>query len=250
MSRVTFEILPWQHRALEYENELIPIVGGLGSGKSWLCAEKYIRRIFRYPKSIFWIVVPTLKAAKAGTLVTFKAALDDHGITWRENKTDLTIHVKTGPRYWTEVKTWPATEWQRLKSIEMSTIWADECQEWENGEAAFEFLVGRRRLDPLANHAYGAMMSTQLLMSANPPRLGKAHWLYTKLVKQKIADFVFYVTTYDNHILLERDPTYLPRLQRTLSPEMFDIDVLGKWSDGVSGRVYYAFKEAMNVLEI
>lgn len=238
--------LPWQLDFLAYENDEIPVIGGVRSGKSWICGAKFVKRIQRYPRATGnYIVVPTLKAAREGTLKTFKATLLDLSLEFKQNKTDLSLSVRLGPKLWNRIIIWPESEYERLKSQEIDTVWCDEAQVWESGQAAYDFILTRLSPTPEAVR-FHPDLKPQLILSANPPHT-TLHWLYKYFVENAQPGMrVFRVGSYDNYLLPNRDQ-YLNRLKERLDEDLFRIEVLGEWGDLGVGRVYRAFVQEKHV---
>lgn len=244
--RKVLKALPWQLDFLAYhDDDLIPVIGGVRSGKSWICGARFIKRLQRYPRATGnYIIVPTLKAARHGTLKTFKASLYELGIEFTQSKTDLSLQLRFGPKLWCPVIVWPESEYERLKGQEIDTAWCDEAQVWESGAAAYDFIQTRLSPTPEAIR-FHPDLKPELMLSANPPH-STSHWLYQYFVVRKVAKRVWRVGSYDNYLLPNRD-RYLQRLKETLDPELFKIEVLGEWGDLGIGRAYYSFVNERNV---
>lgn|GEM_PF-4256959 len=241
------QALPWQIDCLAYEHDVIPIIGGVRSGKSWIAGAKFVKRLQRYSKATGnYIIVPTLKAARHGTLKTFKNTLIDLGLEFKQSLTDLSISVRLGPRLWSQVIVWPESEYERLKGQELDTVWCDEAQVWNSGSDAYDFILTRMSPTPEAIRNHPGMQP-QLILSANPPH-ETSHWLYQYFVKNKVAPRLFRVGSYENYLLPNREQ-YLERLRTNLDPELFKIEVMGEWGDLRVGRVYTSFVQEQNVSE-
>lgn len=241
------EALPWQLDCLAYEDDVVPIIGGVRSGKSWIAGAKFVKRLMRYPRATGnYIIVPSLKAAKHGTLKTFKNTLFELGIEYKQNLTDLSISIRLGPRLWSQIIVWPETEYERLKGQEIDSAWCDEAQVWQAGSDAYDFIMTRMSPTPEAIR-YHPELQPQLILTANPPH-ETSHWLYQYFVKRKVAKKLFRVGSFDNYLLPNREQ-YLERLKNTLDPELFKIEVLGEWGDLGVGRVYHCFVHEKHVSE-
>jgi len=244
-----FLALPWQLDFLAYEptDGVSPVIGGVRSGKSWIAGAKFVKRIQKYPRSTGnYIIVPTLKQARDGTLKTFKATLRDLGVEYKQSGTDLSISIKLGPKLWSRIIIWPESEFERLKGQEIDTTWCDEAQVWQAGSAAYDFIQTRLSPSPEAVEFHPDLVP-EIILTANPPH-STSHWLYQYFVKRRVANKVWRVGSHVNYLLPNREQ-YLKRLKDNLSPEVYAIEVLGEWGDIGVGRTYTQFSDVAHVSE-
>lgn len=240
---LVFDTLPWAADAHECEDKLREVIGGVGSGKSVWGADELIEGILQYPHAHHYYMGADKVAMREGTTLTLEERLDDYGIGVRVNKQSLNIEIATGIAKGTEVVATSSAVYRRLKGQMIDRIWCDEAQEWLHGSdtqggMAYDFLITRLRPSEGAQKHHPGMQP-RLWLTANPPHR-TSHWIYQKFVIDKVGT-LFHVTTLDNPILHEKDPTYLETLRTTLSPEVYAIEVLGQWGDLGVGRAYTSF---------
>jgi hypothetical protein len=252
----------WQADFHAYTGKTGVVIGGLASGKSYSGAEWLIDRALQYPKTQSLIVGASRPMVKDGTLVTFKDRLIDYGFLqdkhWKQNLVDLSITMIKGPAkgHTFRVSSVANNAYRSLKSHEYDSIWADELQEWSQGENAFTFLTGRNRNSPQANRKYAYAhadgetfnpVQPQMRCTANPP-WSTSHWVHVKFVMPpKVLDGdsgeeirVWRVSTFDNYLLPNRRE-FIELQRRTMSPDRFRIEVLGESGNIGVGRVYTSF---------
>lgn len=261
----------WQGEFHGYDGRIAGVVGGLASGKSHTGAEWLIDRFVQWPLTQSLVVGATRQAVKNGTLVTLMERMRDYlgyqdGKHYRLNLSDLTITITRGPGagHKIVVSSVANNAFRSLKSSEFDTVLCDEVQEWDNGSKAFDFIVGRRRNSPRAISAYrrrtefGDMVDVvpQMRFLANPP-WSTTHWLHKRFIAPHNAEImsadgtlervkIWRVSTFDNYLLPNRQQ-YIEDLRRTMSLDVFRIEVLGESGDIGVGRVYTGFFQFRHV---
>lgn len=243
---IDLETLPWQAEFLERPEKSVIVIGGVGSGKSIICADWLIERGLMYPKARHYIIGANYPMLKEGTIPTFESRLMEHGFSYKKNETNLSITLTSGPGRGVRFIAWTAKKYQTLKSQMLDSVWCDEAQEWERGWDAYTYIVSRMRLSEEAQ-AHHPQLKNRLRMSANPPREGPSHWLIEKFVDNLPNDtFLFRVNTYHNHLLPNAEE-YIEFLRSTYSAELFRLEVMGEIVDLKGGRVYYNFEKPRHV---
>lgn len=241
---------PWviDFREHDHLDERI-VIGGVGSGKSFACADLLIERGIEAPFARHYIVGDSYPTLKEGTIPTFESRLDAYGFDFVRNGSDLSVTVTSGPAKGCRFIAWTANKYRKLKGQMIDTVWCDEAQVWfeggEHGADAYDFIVNRMRPSEQAQKYY-PNLSPRLVLSANPPHT-TSHWLYRYFVEEKKAK-LWQVTLYDNP-LLPRPEEYVARLRRAYSPALFKIEVLGEFGDIGVGLVYDSFRRKDNVSE-
>jgi len=245
VSTLVLDTLPWQADFLEDVSERRVVIGGVGSGKSIIGADQLIDRCEDFPHGRHYVIGSNHPMMKEGTIPTLCERLDVHGYKYELNGGDLSIRIISGPAKGARIIAWTVEgkKYLKLKSQMIDSCWLDECQVWENGESAYNFIVNRMRpSEPAQMHHPD--LEPRLWMTANPPHT-TAHWLYRYFVTESKAK-LYHVTTFDNWLLPQRD-AYIQRLRETYSPELFDIEVMGKWGDLGIGRAYPSFDHTSHV---
>jgi hypothetical protein len=267
---VETDVTEWQGEFHAFVGKTGVVVGGISSGKSFSAAEWLLDRSHEWPISRSGIVSGTFKQAKEGACYTFREKLKDYGYKedkhWKQNKTDLSITMLGSPLKGHQFTVWYVANnaYKALKSVELDSIWADELQEWQNGEKALTFLYGRNRSSPLALAAYGyrgedglpaCRMHAQMRCTANPPWT-TTHWLHKKFIAKDGYDpaqddsgatvRVWRVSTFDNYLMANREE-FIEQLRRDMPEDVFRIEVLGESGDVGVGRVYTSFFRTRHV---
>jgi len=239
--------LEWQARFLADRSDIRAVIGGVGSGKSLICADELIERAMRYPHARHYIIGASHPAMKEGTIPTFLSRLDEHGYTYSLNRQDLSVTITSGPAKGCRIITWTVANdrWQKLKGQMIDSAWLDECQVWDRGQEAYDFIVNRLRPSEEAQRHH-ANLECRLWLSANPPHT-TSHWLYRYFVKGAKAP-LYQATVFDNVLMPQRDK-YVDRLRSQYAPDLFKIEVMGEWGDIGVGVVYSSFARASNVAE-
>jgi hypothetical protein len=224
------------------------VVGGVGSGKSQEASAWLIEKAIEFPQARLYYMGAAYPAMREGTAVTLCERLDDYGFAYDFTRSTLDIVIRSGPAKGVRFIPTSAETFRRLKGQLIDFIWADEAQEWLGGSdtiggMAYDFLLSRLRISEAAQKAHPGL-KPQIRLTANPPHR-TSHWLYQKFVKNAQGR-LFHVTTYDNALLTDRD-SYIETLRGSMSPELFDIEVLGKWGNLGVGTVYKGFDQTLHV---
>jgi hypothetical protein len=191
----------------------------------------------KYPRGTHTIVGRDLKQVKSGACATMRQSLDERGIVHTYNRSDGSIFIhENGCR----VIPRSANNFLSFRGLEADSIWADEVADWGvRGEEAFaRYLVSRCRPSP-GGKVYKGLMP-QMRFTTNPPT-STGHWLVKLLRTDNKWSKYWTLSTRDNYLLLERDPTYVERLERTYPPDMWPIIIDGNFGNATSGMVYSTF---------
>lgn len=241
--------IPWADEFLAAEDEPRVVIGGVGSGKSFTCADWMIERGIAAPFGRHYIIGDSHPTMKEGTIPTFESRLDAYGFEYIRNGQDLSVTITSGPALGCRFIAWTANRYMKLKSQLLDSVWLDEAQVWfeggERGSAAYDYIVNRMRPSEPAQKLY-PFLKPRLVLSANPPH-NTSHWLYRYFVEEKKAR-LWQVTLFDNPLLPQRDE-YLDRLRKNYAPALYKIEVLGEWGDIGVGLAYDSFERAVNVGE-
>lgn len=272
---ISAPVTPWQAEYIAYTGKTGGVIGGVGSGKTFINSDWVVTRAGEYPRSASAIIAATRKQLKEGTLVTFAGRLDDLGIKYRQNLTDLSTTLLNGPMRGHRIQAYSVENraYRRLKALEFDTVWCDELQIWEAGRPALDYIYTRNRsspfvatcvervrranvlgLTPNPRDVHYAAMQPQLRFSANPP-WSTAHWLHTTFIDPQDEEGnpveaarddlgnevrVWRVSTLDNTLLPRRDE-YIANLRKRLPEDVFAVEVLGESRDIGVGRAYTQF---------
>lgn len=241
MAMSVVDVLHWQAKFLARLDKVFGLVGGLGSGKTFIVCNWFIDRCMEYPEGTHIVVGRDLPQLKLGTLESLKNALTDRGIDYNYNQTSGSITILENGCI---IEAKGALNFQGFRSLEADTIWCDELADWgPSGEVAFtQYVVPRLRASPGGKKYHvdnGGTMIEMLRFSSNPP-LSTLHWLYQLIVVKKFCECMN-VSLYDNHLMGPRLKPYIKLQQAAMAPALWPILIEGKWGNATVGHVYSCF---------
>jgi hypothetical protein len=225
------------------QDRVYGVIGGLGSGKSAVCACWLTDRAMKYPRGKHCFGGRDTPQLKRGTIPTILAEFARRNIDVIHNRSDNTIYIPS-----TGCRLYPLTaeNYTSFRALEADSIYADEIADYGPDSDAFvKYLVPRLRPSPEGKAAGYTDLTPQLRFSTNPPET-ISHWLYELLVEQKFCDYL-QVSVRDNIFLMESDPEYLPMLLRSMSEDEAHVLIDGQWGYAVKGRVYKAFDRRVHL---
>ena len=236
-------VLGWQGTFMSNQDRVYGVIGGLGSGKTAICACWFVDRAMEWPRGKHCFAGRDTPQLKRGTIPSILAEFTKRGIDVIHNRSDNTIYIPS-----TGCRLYPLTaeNYTSFRALEADSIYADEIADYGPDSDAFvKYLVPRLRPSPEGKAAGYTELKPQLRFSTNPPET-IAHWLYELLVELKFCDYL-QVSVRDNVFLLEADPNYLPMLLRSMSEDEAHVLVDGQWGYAVKGRVYKAFDRRVHL---
>lgn len=249
MPSVPLDLLPTQADFFECEDEFAALIGGLGSGKTRIASEIVLRDAARWPKARHFIISNTYSQLKSGTLVTFFEACQRWGLRYidRTSPSNTPKHV-IFPELGAKIEVWTADDPDLFRSIEMDRVWVDEAHHKQWTRERFSTLEGRTRGSDITRALYPDCKRS-VRITANPPHYTK-HWLVELTTKPldrtgrpKIT--LFQTSSFENYFL---PPGYIEGLKDTMDPELYEIEVLGKFGDLGKGRIWRRFTVGKHVL--
>lgn len=201
--------------------------GGAGAGKSYAVAQKMIMMALGYDKRRIVCIRkygPSLKLTSWRLILDL---LDDYGIPYKANHTDLNIRLGKGSEmiFMPVVNTKGAAA-DRLKSLtDIDQIWIEEATELSFEE--YNQIMLRLRGEPL-KEGY-----RQIILTLNP--IDKNHWIYRRFVEGGKGALLKY--TYHDNPYIEQE--YCDELEalRGIDDVMYSVYALGEW--GVLGHIIY-----------
>lgn len=233
-------ILPWQADWMNSDEDIVCLVGGFASGKTFIASNWFVDRCMQFPRANHVLVGKDLPQLKRGTIATLRGTLDGRNLGYSYNSTSGEITLKNG----CIIKPLSAQNYLAFRSLEADTIWCDELADWgPSAEVAFtRYLAPRLRYSP-GGLQYSKVMKTQMRITTNPP-MSTGHWLYTLVVKNRYCK-CYNVSLRDNY-LMEDHAGYIDRQERSMSPDLWPLLIDGQWGNAGTGNVYKGFSRKVH----
>lgn len=196
--------------------------GGIGSGKTFTGALRFIARTIEHPRSNGYVLANTYAQLRDATLAELERLAKALGfrvaINW--GKREITI----GSR---RARFASLERFNILRGIEIGHFWLDEARDVR--AEAFSVVRGRLR------HKHGPLRG-DLTTTPN----GLHHWLYPEFEANPGASVsVVRASTEENAANLP--PGYVDDLRRSYQGAWFEQEVLGHFTDVRRGRCYARF---------
>lgn len=210
--------------------------GSVGSAKSLLMAHLIVTHCLFYAKARFGIGRRALPDLKATLFQKIKEHIDAdlvEGVDYKCN--DSTGYIKFSNGSEIVSKSWADTNFQKVRSLELSGFAIEELTEHEDNELAYKELLMRVNRLP--------HVPEQLMISATNPD-GPAHWAYKHFIlKPSSTRHTYYSITSDNKFL---PPSYIAKLKEDLDPKMVQRMIFGRWIDIAGETVYYQYDRTIH----
>jgi Terminase large subunit, T4likevirus-type, N-terminal len=239
-------MLPAQQEMFFCRDMFAAARGGNGSGKtiSW-CYWTWLQRMEQYPNSTFQVVAATFQQLRDGFFKTFVSMLREKGLEeevdfmYRPNPRPSLRLLYNGAR----IHAWSADTVNRMRGANVQTLIVEEPQTWDkNAEEAWISLVSRLRHNQETKKQYPDL-EPQCRVSFNPTGVGPGHWIYEMIETRWKKDGYkcWRLSTRDNVILLEDDPHYVRRMELSMSPDRYRIEIDGEYAT-FGGEIYRCFR--------
>lgn len=229
---------------LSYTGKFAAIRGGVGSGKSHVCALWMLDRMTRFPKGQHYVIGADYPQLKRGFLITFRQLLDRAGIKYTYRTGDGTVFLED---FGATLLCLSSMLDERIRSVEFDTVLLEEPQTWEGDSIeVYRTITGRLRGSPGGVGAYGDAIQPQMRMSFNPP--SKSHWLFNMIEVQwaKAGWPCWRWSVRDNYMLgAHRQAEYLKVIETSYPQERWASEIDGHWKD-VGGGCYYKFARSLH----
>ena len=131
---------------LTSDKAITGLVGGLGSGKTFVFTRKVLlnmfKRVNRNGVSNGWVIYPTYDLAEELFVQPFKELLDDMNCPYEYNQSKHRFRTAAG-----NIKIYQLQKPQRIIGAELTYIGFDEfdVESWKNCDMAFKKAIGRMR---------------------------------------------------------------------------------------------------------
>jgi len=252
---IQFDALPYQGKIITSTKPMIFAGCGVGSGKSHLGSLWTLQRCIEAPEGVKGIVAAnTYPQLYDSTLDRMLQNWQEWGVTFRPQTLPrsygaLNVEVCTGGK-WTTLRCRSLSHYEAIAGMEVGFYWEDEA--WGAPEEGFAELEKRNRdtrmpqralvtswLDEMDSWMYRRFVENFGTITAQ----GKGDNWWWEESDRKLA---VYATTHCNLKHLPSD--YVEKLTDSLTPRMFDRQVLSKWMAEGSG-IYYGFSREKSVTE-
>ena len=226
---------PHQWDFLKSDAAITGLVGGLGSGKTFIFIRKTLLNMFKRVNhagvSNGWIIYPTYDLAEELFVQPFTELLDDMNCPYKYNQSKHRFTTPAG-----NIKIYQLQKPQRIIGAELTYIGFDEfdVESWKNCDMAFKKSIGRMR----------GSDNCEIYIVTSPEGYHYTHKIF--------------VTDANEDRLLVRgkttDNTYLPEQYIKLLESNYDDQLLKAYRDGEFVNLsalstYHSFNREKNVKE-
>lgn len=248
MPRLKVRLLQQQAEFINCKDEWHAARGGVGSGKTLGAVWWIIKRLEDYPKANHVVVGSDYDQLRRGFFQSLLQVLEETlglergtDFTYRENPTPLLRFVRSGAR----LRSMSAELAQRVRSVEIQTLYLEEPQTWHNGNGKDTYsAIADRMRHSVGSYASYPDMPLQGRMTLNPPAVGT--WLYD-LIEKKWPEFGYKCLRFSlrHNVLLPKLDDYLRRVMANNDPERWPVEIDGHWAT-IGGNVYRGFDVAIH----
>lgn len=207
-----------------------------------------LERLENYPKAAHFVVGADYEQLRRGFFQTILGLLEnvlgwEAGVdfTYRETPSPMLTLRHSGAR----LRGVSAEQAERIRSIEMQTIYCEEPPTWKagNGESVYRVLVGRLRHSQRSSKLYPSL-KPQGRMTFNPP--SKSSWLYNIIENRWPIDaYPCWRFSLRENTLNVGVSDYIRDIETNYPEEQWASEIDGHWKDIGSG-VYYTFSRSGN----
>lgn len=221
------QLLPHQWKFLTSQSKYLLLLGGVGSGKTFIGSHYAISCINNYPKALGGIFANTHKQLLNSTLSAAFTEFEKLGLRYNYNQNRGILSVENALLICSSLENFDA-----LRGIEIGYAWMDECA--YSKREAFEMLMGRLR------DKNGPL---QMRLTTTPKGF---NWLYDYFYGDKKTDQmqVINAKSSDNRHLPKG---YLDSLVGQYDEKLAKQELEGEFINVTSGKIYYAFKRDKHV---
>ena len=248
MTRATFEVLPQQADFVECDALFSAAYGGIGSGKTYAAQWRMWRRLRQWPRGRHYVCGADFEQLRGGYFMDFRSLLEDT-LRWREGRDYLyrdsprpTIILKdTGAR----IRALSSELAERMRSLQIQSLHAEEPQTWHNGERVWRTLVGRMRHAPETARAHPGMPICAW-MTFNPSESPIGSWLHDLIEKKwRAQGYPSWRFSLRDNYLLENVAQYIKNQEDTLPPHLWPVEIDGNWPT-IGGDWYRGFDTSVH----
>ena len=230
------DYFPHQWDFLTSDKAINGLVGGFGSGKTFVFLKKSLINLFKRTNSAGvsngWIIYPTYDLAEELFVQPFKELLDDINCPYEYNQSKHRFRTAAG-----NIKIYQLQKPQRIIGAELTFIGFDEfdVESWKNCDMAFKKAIGRMR----------GSDNCEIYIVTSPEGYHYTHK-------------IFVTDDNDDRLLIKgktTDNTYLPEAYVKLLESNYDENLLKAYRDGEFVNLsalstYHSFNREKNVKEV
>ena len=230
------DYFPHQWDFLTSDKAINGLVGGFGSGKTFVFLKKSLINLFKRTNSAGvsngWIIYPTYDLAEELFVQPFKELLDDINCPYEYNQSKHRFRTAAG-----NIKIYQLQKPQRIIGAELTFIGFDEfdVESWKNCYMAFKKAIGRMR----------GSDNCEIYIVTSPEGYHYTHKIF-------VTD-----DNEDRHLVKGKttDNSYLPKSYVKLLESNYDENLLKAYRDGEFVNLsalstYHSFNREKNVKEV
>ena len=231
--QIRVELFDHQIEFLFSEKKICALIGGIGSGKTFIGSHYALKKIQENHETTGFIGANSYSQLRDATLRTLFDEFDKLHIKYSYNEKDgfITVHSFKDAR----IKCASLENYNTLRGMEIGWAWLDESR--DTREDAFDVVLGRLRCTK--SH------KLEIRITSSPSGF---NWLYDRLVGKKATSdcHVIHASTYDNKSL---PPDYIKTLESQYDERMLEQELQAKFVNLTSGKIYHAFDRFRHVQE-
>ena len=229
------DYFPHQWDFLTSDKAINGLVGGFGSGKTFVFLKKSLINLFKRTNSAGvsngWIIYPTYDLAEELFVQPFKELLDDINCPYEYNQSKHRFRTAAG-----NIKIYQLQKPQRIIGAELTFIGFDEfdVESWKNCDMAFKKAIGRMR----------GSDNCEIYIVTSPEGFHYTHKIFVTDANE------------DRYLVKGKstDNTYLPKQYIKLLESNYDEQLLKAYRDGEFVNLsalstYHSFSRENNVKE-
>jgi hypothetical protein len=237
---ISEEVWPTQEAFYsEWEHPIVGFIGGWGSGKSYIGAQKAFELSARNKFCAGAVVGPTHGQVMDTTWPTMIAFLESHGVPFYERRGQRPALIMPWGNPERKGAGWiffrSLDKPGAIKGLNLGWAWLDEAGEVSEGESAWQVLLSRVR-DSRATCMQVVLTST-----------GEAPWLEEKFTSDDDDYVYFKASTRENLALPD---SYVKRLEAELPIDLATVYIDGGFLPPQTGRVYSSFDQNINIAPV
>lgn len=218
------ELLNHQLEFLTAEEKFVLLLGGIGSGKSFVGAHYIIGRAIKYPKALHFVGANTYDQLRNATLASILNVLTSTNIPFSYNQNQGLLVVGPG-----KILCKSMENFEMHRGIEIGSFWLDEVRDLK--KEAFLVMMGRLRskqVDRLEGRLTTSPAGFNWLYDFFDPS-GETHTNEFRQIK---------ASSYDNVFLPDG---YIDSLRATYSDQFYKQEILADYVNLTEGKAYMNF---------
>lgn len=220
---VHMKVLPAYERAFAFRGNYLVLYGGAGSGKSWMAAQKLVKRCIQTPGERFLVARKVARTLRHSCFKLLGDTLRRYELTRlvKVNQTDMHMAFPNG----SEIIHAGLDDVEKLKSLADPTgIWIEEATEVSEEDFVQLDLRVRGRTPTYK----------QVMLSFNP--ISSMHWLKQRFVDDPLpGSLVIHTTHRDNPYA---GPEYAQKLAGIRDERLRAVYERGEWGQITKGLIY------------